>query len=104
VGAKLTHKVDWKSDTLVRIGCKIHPTMRAYIANVQAKHFEIIEFEKNKTQYKIELGGVSHPSPTAKLMISKYDPISADLIPGTPITVELTKKGKRKGEVVFTYE
>jgi hypothetical protein len=37
--------MNWDPHVVIKIGCKIHPKMQAYIANVPGKHHMIIEFK-----------------------------------------------------------
>ncbi len=57
--AEITQEVDWSTDMLVRVGCKIHPTMKAYVANIQAKVYEALEFEKKVKEYDYTLENVA---------------------------------------------
>ncbi|WP_199611672.1 cupredoxin domain-containing protein [Flocculibacter collagenilyticus] len=92
-------KVDWQENTVTRIGCKIHPKMRSYIANVNAEHYLILPLEKGKKSYDINLdvGG----STTFVLSLPKYDPLEVTLAAGESKTVDVTKKGKKRASLTL---
>lgn len=98
---EMTRSVDWAEDTLIRVGCKIHPTMKAYVANVKAKVQQAMTFEKGKNEYAATLDNFSEGDKVV-LMLNKYERIEVDFSAGKTQTVELMKKGKRRGEVTFT--
>ncbi len=98
-GSKATLPIDWKSETLVRMGCKIHPKMKAYIGNIPSNHFATLEFEKKVKEYDIKIDNVPTENSKVVLRLPKYDPVEVDLNKGGSITVELIRKGKIRGSI-----
>lgn len=47
--------IRWKSGTLVQLGCKIHPNMEAYVANIPSNHFAVIPFSHGQKQYTVTI-------------------------------------------------
>lgn len=86
--------INWPEETLVRIGCKIHPKMRSYIANVNSDHFHAFEFEKKVKSYDIKIDSVPGDKNKLVLMMPKYDKLVVDLKKGESKTVEVKRKGK----------
>jgi len=93
--------MDWAKDTIVRIGCKIHPKMRAYIANINSDHFQIFEFQKKKKTYSVHITDVPTLNREITLMIPKYDAITITLNKGENKTIDITKKGKVRGTLTL---
>ena len=50
--------VDWKENSIVRVGCKIHPKMRTYLASIDTPYHKIIEFENGKQQYSFTINNI----------------------------------------------
>lgn len=95
-------KMDWKEDTMVRIGCKIHPKMRSYIANVNSDHYQEFEFEKKVKSYPVNIANVPADQHEIALIIPKYEKITVTLLKGESKTVDITKKGKVRGSLVVS--
>lgn len=92
--------VGWEENTITRIGCKIHPKMRSYIANINSDTFHVFPFEKKIKEYAIELDADSHESFT--LSIPKYDELIFTLKSGESKTLEVTRKGKKRASLTVT--
>ena len=93
---------DWQQNTMVRIGCKIHPKMRAYIANVNSDHYQVFEFQKKVKKYTVNIEDVPGDSHQLACMIPKYDTIELTLAPGESKMVDIIKKGKVKGTLTLS--
>lgn len=94
--------MDWPKETLVRIGCKIHPKMRSYVANVTSDHFQAFEFQKKVKSYDIKIDGVPAGKNQLKLLMPKYDKLTIDLKKGETKTIEVKRKGKLRGSLTLT--
>ncbi|MDJ0842594.1 MAG: hypothetical protein QNK37_39205 [Acidobacteriota bacterium] len=101
-GTTLRKKVDWEKDTVVKIGCKIHPQMRAWIANIESRFYSIIPFEKTKLAYHAVLENVPETLTTVRVWLPGYDAIEAVLPATGRVELELIKRGKKKGVVVLS--
>ena len=95
-------KADWKSGSVTRIGCKIHPKMRSYIANVPSDKFQVFEFEKKVKEYsvKLDVGSAS----TFTLSIPKYDDVVVSLSQGESKSVDIMYKGKKKATMTLSLD
>ncbi len=89
--------VDWKKDTLVRLGCKIHPRMRAYIANINSDSYKVFEFDRDKTEYAAEIDNVDDSTSQFRFMFGNFDPVEVEVKKGESKTIPLTKRGKEAG-------
>lgn len=98
-GGRSEIEMDWKEDSLVRIGCKIHPKMKAYLANINSENYQLIEFEKGVLEYSFTLADVT--SDNVVLKLPKYDTIDISLKSGESQTIELMRKGKKRGVVTL---
>ena len=97
-------KVDiaWDSEALIRIGCKIHPKMRSYVATVNSAHYQVLPFEKGNKQYPLSISGIPDSLTKVAVLLPRYDKVEVDLAVGETKTVDLMKKGKLRGSVTLT--
>lgn len=95
-------KMDWKEDTIVRIGCKIHPKMRSYIANVNSDYYQEFEFVKKVKSYPVNIANVPAEQHEIVLLIPKYEKVTVTLLKGETKTVDITKKGKVRGSLIVS--
>lgn len=93
----------WGDDAVVRIGCKIHPKMKTYVANISSSKQHIIEFEKKKKEYNVVLDAIEGVQPVV-LWMPGYDRISVEINPGETKEIELIKKKKVKGTLTLSYQ
>ena len=101
-GHNLSLKVDWQEDILLRVGCKIHPKMRAYVANISSRAYQIFNFEKRINTFPVAINNIDPELTRATLLLPKYDPIEIDITTGQTVTVDITKRGKIKGTLTLT--
>lgn len=90
---------NWQENTMTRIGCKIHPKMRSYIANVNSDAYHVFPFAKGTKDYPVSLDVGSHTEFT--LSIPKYDAIKVNLAPGESKTIDVTRKGKKRATLTL---
>ncbi len=95
--------IDWKPDTLTKISCKIHPKMRAYIANINASHHQIIEFNKSQKDYSFDFTGITEPNVEVVLLMPGYTPIKVTLNEGDHTSVEILRRNNRRGQINLNY-
>lgn len=96
-------KADWKDNTITRVGCKIHPKMRTYVANIQSSAYQVFEFDKKVKEYEVSLSS-SSSSNDFVLMIPKYDKLAFTLKPGEENTFDITRKGKKKATLTIKHK
>ena len=101
-GNDISMTMDWPQDTLVRIGCKIHPKMRGYIANVNSDHYHAFDFQKKVKSYKFSIEGVPGSADKVVLLMPKYDTQTITLAKGQTQTVDVTRKGKVRATLTLT--
>ena len=94
-------KLDWKVGTFERLGCKIHPKMRAYVASVPNNMNLPMPFKQEglKGEYKLN---VAADTTEIGLELLRYEPIKQPLKKGESVTVDLIKKGVKKGSVTLS--
>ena len=100
-GGQQAIPADWNENTLVRVGCKIHPKMRMYIASLEARYHKVVEFDSRTREYPLSLAGVPADAETLVVRIPKYDVVELDLRGASAWTVPLTKGGKPRGEITL---
>lgn len=103
-GGEKQIRVDWKENSIVRVGCKIHPKMRTYLASIDTPYHKIIEFQKGKQEYKFTINNIPKDSKALFFNIPKYDVVALDLSVGTSWTMDITKKGKVRGHITIEKE
>ena len=96
-GATSAVELNWQENSIVRIGCKIHPKMRAYIANILSDYYQVIDFEKSKKTYQIQINDVPKTLTTMNLLMPGYKNMEFELQPGETKEVPISKKGKQRG-------
>lgn len=95
-------KMVWPAESLVRIGCKIHPKMRSYVANINSDHFHSFAFEKKVKNYDFKIEQVPEDKNKLILMMPKYGKINIELKQGETKTIEIKRKKKVKGSLTIT--
>lgn len=100
--AEKTINANWSEDTLVRIGCKIHPKMKAYIFTTPTPYYQVLEFEKGKNTYQFSLENVPDDVTKLALKIPKYEEVIVDIAPGGNATVDVKRKGKVKATMTVS--
>ncbi len=93
--------VNWAENSIIRVGCKIHPKMRTYLANIKTEQYKIIEFEKDKQEYTFEIANLPNDTQKVIIKIPKYDTIEADISSQKPTSLPLLKRGKKRGHFYF---
>lgn len=88
---------DWKSNSIVRIGCKIHPKMRSYVANIPSDNYKSFELAKKDKSYSFELNNVTESK--LVLLLAGMDNIEISLAKGESKTFDIIRKNKPKGQL-----
>ena len=94
--------MDWSEESLVRIGCKIHPKMKSYVANVNTDFFHAFEFEKKIKSYEFEIQKVPAKEQTVVLLMPKYEKQTFTLKKGETKTIDIQNKGKTKATLTVS--
>lgn len=94
------HPITWPAGEVLRLGCKIHPGMRLYIASLASRYYTEIEFNGAAVvPFTLE----TLPASVTKVAVwlPEYDPIEVAIKPGETQEVRLEKGGKPQGVVVL---
>jgi len=91
-----TYPITWQAGEVLRIGCKIHPGMRLYIASLASKYYKEIEFNGTPA---VSFNFEALPAQWTKLAVwlPEYDPLEIVIHPGEEQEVVLKKAGKLQG-------
>jgi len=100
VAAKI--QVDWAEGKIVRLGCKIHPKMRTYVANVPTPHHSIFEMEPKDRKALVQIEDVPPEFQQATFWLPRYDKLEFVLPERGTLIKEVTRKGKVRGELKVT--
>jgi hypothetical protein len=91
--------LSWKEDEVVKIGCKIHPKMQAYIANISSAYYKVVEFSAAEAAPTFTLDKVPEKYSKIRIWFPKQDPIDAEIKKGETKTLNITEKGQPAGSV-----
>ncbi|PCK09076.1 MAG: hypothetical protein COA42_05820 [Alteromonadaceae bacterium] len=101
-GHKVNIPLNWKEDTLVRIGCKIHPKMRTYVANINSASYSILNFKDKNPKHTFTLDNIGSHVKELAVLFPGYDLIKVTINSGQSSTVTVTKKGKEKASATIS--
>jgi plastocyanin len=93
--------IDWQAGKVVRLGCKIHPEMKAYIANVESRYNKIISLKPEEVKSTLTLNTGAKLTKVA-FWFPKFDPIEVDIPAGKTQSVPLVKKGEVVGTATLS--
>ena len=89
----------WKEGMVVKIGCKIHPKMQSFIANVPGTHYAVVEFESADKQGSFKIEGVPDKVSQVSVWFPKHDPIDLAIKAGETKTAPVAEKGASEGSL-----
>lgn len=97
-------KVDlsWEDGMVVKIGCKIHPRMQAYVANTGGSHSEVVEFKPTDRVGEFKLAGVPDNASKVRIWFPKHDVLDVTIEKGKSAKLDITEKGKVDGTLSLT--
>ncbi|HLP42521.1 MAG TPA: hypothetical protein VK465_13515 [Fibrobacteria bacterium] len=92
-------KVDlsWDDGKVVKIGCKIHPRMQAYVANTAGSHSQVVEFKPTDRTGIFKLEGVPDGASKLRVWFPRHDVLEVTLEKGKSAKLDITEKGKVHG-------
>lgn len=93
-GETASMRIEWSRDSLVRIGCKIHPRMRAYLANISTERFTAFERAPGTREYRLSLEDVPATAPAVTLLLAGFDPMRIPIAVGEKQELALTRNGQ----------
>ena len=94
--------LSWPNGSMVKMSCKIHPRMVSYMASIDSKYVQTMDFEKNK-DLKFTIPEVPNKFTTLKILIPRYDPLEISDIKGKfSKSFDLTKDKKKQGQITIT--
>ena len=96
-GSSFEERITWEEGELVRISCKIHPKMRAWVGSMSSKYFQILTFERKQKQASFVIEGVPSGLQTIRVVIPGYDEITTEISVGNTVTVDVNRKKKKRG-------
>lgn len=96
-GSLVWKTIDWPSGSLLRIGCKIHPTMWAYIANIDSNVYQSFAFERDRREYPVRLAGIPETGARVVLLLAGYAPLEVAVPATGTVEVSILRKGKVRG-------
>lgn len=101
-GGETSIPVNWKEQSVIRVGCKIHPKMRTYIATFPAAFYRVVEFRPDQKNYAIDLSDLPDNAEHVILRIPNYEQVVIDLNDKRSWSKQIVKKGKPRGQIVLS--
>ena len=96
--------VDWEPYSVVRIGSKVSPKARAYIANIPGALYSTLDLGPRIKTYEVTMNIHDREALSFGLWLPKYDPIKITLKPGEKIVFPLMKNGTKHGEIIARWK
>lgn len=93
-------EVNWHEGHLVRLGCKIHPKMISYIANLPTQHYSVIEFERERLETPFVLRDVPDEATRLEIVLQPLERVVVNIARGESKEVDITYKGKVFGSIL----
>ena len=103
-GEESTIRMDWGAGSIIRIGCKIHPRMKSYIANIPSTHYKIFPFRREKKRYRVKMNHIPDELSQVKIWLPSYVDIDANVVIGETRVIPLLKRKRRYGTVKLIRE
>ena len=95
-------KVDWDAGRIVKFGCRIHPEMQLWIASCPTKHNVCFDMEKKDKVTEVSIQDVPAGEQTFVLWLPLYDEMKVTVKPGETQTIDVLRKGKKRGSLELT--
>lgn len=91
----------WGITAFERLGCKIHPKMRAYMASVPNSAYLAIPFKQAGLADAYTLT-IDDSTTKVGLLLSGYAPIEATIAKGETVEMDITKRDKIRGKLTLS--
>jgi hypothetical protein len=98
-GVTRMKEIDWDGGKIVRIGCKIHPKMRAWIATIDSNYSQAIKKKRKMKTYAFDIKGIPDSLEKVRIWVPEYGEILASLESATTLNLE---EPRRKSPYVIT--
>lgn len=95
-GNAAEQKSIWPEGTVARIGCKIHPKMRSYVAVISSAYYAEVEFDTESKTAAFTIKDVPDELTKVTVWLPRYEKVELELKKGESKTVELKKPKKTK--------
>lgn len=94
------HPITWPAGEALRLGCKIHPGMRLYVASSPSRYYQAIDIN-GAAVVPFDLEHL--PASLTKVMVwlPDYDPVEVTIKPGEEREVMLQKAGAPQGTLIL---
>ncbi|MEM9025926.1 MAG: hypothetical protein AAGB06_03230 [Verrucomicrobiota bacterium] len=97
-GGSANTQIDWEHGKIIRIGCKIHPKMRSYIANLDTSYYAIVDFDA-ESDYEFSIEDVPSEANQLVIWFPKMDGIQIELNDGDEVSLPVTRREKQYGSL-----
>lgn len=91
--------VRWQADSMVRLGCKIHPTMKAYVANVHSRYYTMLPLSAATKTYEARIARVPADLTEVRALFPNVSMLSVKVAAGQSRTLPIAYNGNVVGEI-----
>lgn len=100
-GEKTLNIQQWPDDVFVRVGCKIHPKMRAYLANIETQNYQALDFDMANKTASTEIT-LNTDETGISVWFAGYQPLTYSIDRDKPVSFAINRKGKQRGTITIT--
>ena len=100
-GGQASQEIHWEN-TVVRGSCKIHPKMRAWIASIASRYYEVIDFEEQENSFKFTMNTFPKEYSNVAVWMNRYEKIETALKKGESKTIQIKQKDEVVGELTLS--
>ena len=90
-------QVTWKNGIVVRIGSKIRPKWRAWIASLSSKYYATVAFSRRGRKAFFRIANVPSNISKIKIWMPNYKVVTVSVKPGSSKTIDLKRRRRKRG-------
>lgn len=91
-GSESKQMISWEEEQMVRISCKIHPKMKAWVVSLSSKYYQILNFDKKQEKADFSISDVPSSLTQVKIWMPGYAPLELIIKKGEIQKRDLTKE------------
>ncbi len=101
-GSESNATINWEEGHVVRVGCKIHPKMRSYIANINSSYAAIIEFDSEDPETTFTISGLPDDVKEIVVWFPRMENLSFVLSKGDSKNMDIIRNDRKYGELIIS--
>lgn len=100
-GSVFKQKITWGDGKMVKISCKIHPKMRAWVASLSSQYFTVVQFKKKQKKAQFEIPNLPDSVSQVRIWMPGYPVMDLEIGSGKTVSETLTRKKKKRGTLTL---